>query len=148
MTLPSDFREFIECLNAREVEYILLGGYAVVAYGHVRTTGDIDFWVNPTEENAQRVIKARSDFGFRFSNLTTLDFTTSDHVVQLGYPPLRIDIMTSTSGLIFDEAYSRRNDMQIDGLQVKVIGLDDLKKNKREAGRKKDLGDLENLPDE
>jgi hypothetical protein len=111
-------------------------------------TGDIDFWVNPTEENAQKVVKALSDFGFRFSNLTVTDFTNSDNVVQLGYPPLRIDIMTSTSGLSFDAAYSRRNDMQIDGLHVKVIGLEDLKKNKRAAGRKKDLGDIENLPDE
>ncbi len=148
MTLPPDFKEFIEWLNEHEVEYLLLGGYAVAAYGHVRATGDIDFWVKPTEENARKVIKALSDFGFQFPNLTADDFVNPDNVVQLGYPPLRIDVMTSTSGLVFDTAYARRNEMEIDGTSVKVVGLKDLRINKRTTGRGKDLGDLENLPEE
>ena len=117
-----------------------MGGYAVAAHGHVRATGDIDFWVAPTPENAQRVIKALADFGFRFPNLTAEDFLNEDNVVQLGYPPLRIDLMTAASGLTFEEAYARKQVIRIDDLPINLVSLADLRKNKQASGRSKDLG--------
>ncbi len=143
--LSKEFKEFAKLLNDQKVEYLLVGGYAVVLYGYVRYTGDIDFWINPTEENANRIVEVLDRFGFGGLNLTIKDFTKDDQIIQLGYPPNRIDIITSVTGLTFTECYPKRNSFSIEGVEVQTISLEDLKKNKKASGRYKDLDDLENL---
>jgi len=143
--LSKEFKEFAKLLNDQKVEYLLVGGYAVVLYGYVRYTGDIDFWINPTEENANRIVEVLDRFGFGSLNLTIKDFTKDDQIIQLGYPPNRINIITSVTGLTFTECYPKRNSFSIEGVEVQTISLEDLKKNKKASGRYKDLDDLENL---
>lgn len=142
--LNRDFKEFAQCLAARCVEYLLVGGYALAAHGHPRYTGDIDFWVRPSAENMARLLQALDDFGFGSLGLKVADFDP-DTVVQLGHPPGRIDLLTAMDGVVFDDCYARRQRVGIDGLELDIIGLEDFIANKRSAGRLKDLADLENL---
>jgi predicted nucleotidyltransferase len=144
--LPPEFREFLASLNSNGVEYLLLGGYSVIYYGYVRSTGDIDFWIKVSRKNAARVSKALVDYGFDPANVSPRLFLRKKKVLRTGNPPFRIDILTDVSGLEFDECYARRTVAEIDGISVNIIGLKDLKKNKRASGRLKDLDDLENLP--
>jgi hypothetical protein len=149
--LNKDFKEFVELLNSANVEYLLVGGYALAAHGHPRYTGDIDFWVNPTPANAARVYAVLVDFGFGGLGLAEEDFLKPEAVVQLGYPPARIDLLTAIDGVSFDECYTRRQRVSIGGVALDLIDVDDLKTNKRAAGRPKDLADLDALdmpPDE
>ena len=149
MKLETDFREFIECLNARDVRYLVVGGYAVAAHGLPRATKDFDVWVWIDPGNADRLVAALDDFGFGQVGLTASDFDHTDSVVQLGYPPLRIDILTSIDGVEFTDAYPRRMESPVDSLPVTFIGRDDLIQNKRAAGRPQDLADAERLqPDQ
>jgi hypothetical protein len=104
--LSKEFKEFAELLNGLKVEYLLVGGYAFVLYGYVRYTGDIDFRINPTKENAVRLIEVLERFGFGSLNLIIEDFTKDDQIIQLGYPPNRIDIITSVTGLSFSDCYN------------------------------------------
>jgi len=143
--LSKEFKEFAKLLNDQKVEYLLVGGYAVVFYGYVRYTGDIDFWINPTKENAIRLIEVLDQFGFGSLNLTIEDFTKDDQIIQLGYPPNRIDIITSVTGLIFSDCYPKRKSFSIEDIEIQTISLEDLKRNKKASGRYKDLDDLENL---
>lgn len=143
--LSNEFKEFIKLLNDQKVEYLLVGGYAVVLHGYVRYTGDIDFWINPVEKNAEKVVEVLDQFGFSSLNLSIEDFTSEDQIIQLGYPPNRIDIMTSVTGLSFLECYSNQTTFIIEEIPVKTITLEDLKKNKKASGRHKDLDDVENL---
>ena len=146
MVLDSNFKEFIALLNEHKVKYLLIGGYAVALHGHTRYTGDIDFWIWTNPENAQKVLKTLGDFGFGSLPFDETDFINPATVVQLGYPPLRIDLTMSISGVPdFEKAYAECKIVEIDGLRIPVIGLDDLKKNKKAAGRHKDLADLDNL---
>lgn len=145
MKLDHDFSEFIGCLIAREVEFLVVGGYAVAAHGHPRYTGDLDVWVLVSQDNADRILSALTDFGFGSVGLTTDDFTTPDHVVQLGYPPLRIDLLTSVDGVEFHSCAAHRVELTIDGHEVPFIGLDDLRLNKIASGRPQDLADVEAL---
>lgn len=141
--LNRDFREFVESLAARGVEYLLVGGYALAAHGHPRFTGDIDFWVRPTPDNLARLLNALSDFGFGSLGLRLEDFD-ADTVVQLGQPPRRIDLLTAIDGVEFAACYARRERIALDGgLVVDLIGLEDFKANKRATGRAKDIADLE-----
>jgi predicted nucleotidyltransferase len=142
--LNRDFKEFAESLHARGVEYLIVGGYALAAHGHPRYTGDIDFWILRTPENLERLLMALKDFGFGSLGLTTHDFTP-DSVIQLGQPPRRIDLMTTIDGVDFDRCYARRETVELAGLQLNIIGLEDFKTNKRATGRLKDLADLEDL---
>jgi hypothetical protein len=142
--LNRDFKEFSELLNARSVEYLVVGGYALAAHGHPRYTGDIDFWVRPTTDNIERLLNALDDFGFGSLGLTAADFAV-DTIVQLGHPPSRIDLLTSIDGVSFDACFLRREQVELSGVQLSIIGLDDFKTNKRAAGRLKDLADLESL---
>jgi hypothetical protein len=143
--LDKDFREFVELLNSTNVEYLLVGGYALAAHGHPRYTGDIDFWVNPTSANAARLMSVLSQFGFGGVGLSERDFLEPDAVVQLGYPPARIDLLTAIDGVSFDDCYARRRQVTLAGVALTLIDVDDLRANKRAAGRPKDIADLEAL---
>jgi predicted nucleotidyltransferase len=145
MKLPQDFREFLELFNAKGVEYMLVGSYALAYYGAPRYTGDIDLFVHRTESNAKRIIEALKEFGFVFPNLTWNDFFKDDTVVQLGMPPVRIDILTFLSGMDWDTAVVHKVSDEIDGIPVCVIGKEDYIINKRASGRAKDLADIEML---
>ncbi|MEZ4773573.1 MAG: hypothetical protein R3D00_10360 [Bacteroidia bacterium] len=140
-----DFREFVELLNRHDVRYLVTGGYAVGVYGYPRYTGDLDFWVESSPENGEKLVKVFHDFGLTSFGLTSLDFTTADQIIQIGYPPYRIDVITSIDGVNFIDAYPNRNIIDVDGMSVSFIGLEDLKTNKRASGRGKDLEDLKNL---
>ncbi len=142
--LNRDFKEFAELLDARGVDYLVVGGYALAAHGHPRYTGDIDFWVRPTPDNIARLLLVLDDFGFGSLGLTSDDFAT-DTVVQLGQPPRRIDLLTAIDGVAFDACFARRERVDLAGVKLNIIGLEDFKTNKRSAGRLKDLADLESL---
>jgi hypothetical protein len=143
--LNQDFKEFIQSLNDNSVWYLLVGGYAVALHGYPRYTKDLDVWVESTAKNAARIIKALQQFGFGSLELKESDFTTPDQVIQLGYPPNRIDILTSLSGVEFSKCYPSRVVEEIDGVHVSFIDLENLKKNKKATGRHQDLADVENL---
>lgn len=146
MELSQDFKEFIQLLNAHKVEYLVVGGYAVTIHGFPRTTGDIDFWMKPYHDNAQRIVKTLIDFGFGSLDISEDDFLREDCVVQLGFPPNRIDILTGVSGLEFDECYNAREVVMYEGEKINFISLHHLKINKKQTGRDKDNLDLKNLP--
>lgn len=142
---PPDFKEFVELLNENGVKYLITGGYAVAFYGHPRYTGDIDFWVEASQENAKKLIQVLNDFGMGSLNLSPDDFSKPDSIIQIGYPPHRIDIINEIDGVEFNEAYSAKKEAVVDDITVNFISLEDLKKNKRASGRYRDLDDLENL---
>lgn len=145
MTIAPDFSEFAACANAREVRYLIVGGYAVALHGHPRYTKDLDVWIERTDDNADRLLRALADFGFDALALQRADFTEPNRVIQLGYPPLRIDLLTSLTGVDFAACYPRRQVEEIDGASLPFIGLEDLIANKRANGRHQDLADLEKL---
>lgn len=140
-----DFKEFIESLNANNVRYLVVGGYAVAFHGHPRYTKDLDIWIESKPENARELVKALKQFGMDSLDLEENDFLVDDQVVQLGYAPNRIDILSSVDGVDFPNCYSRRVHIQIDGVDVDFISLSDLKKNKLASGRLQDLADLDSL---
>jgi len=144
--LPQDFKEFFQSFNQHEVEYLLVGGYAVGYHGYPRATMGIDVWVASNPENARRVVAAFEDFGFGGQVLVEGLFLESDQVVRMGLPPMRIEILTSISGVEFKVAYDQRIEDVLDGVPVKLISLQHLKANKVAAARAKDLADLEELP--
>ena len=143
--LSRDFKEFIELLNSHQVKYLVVGGYAVAFHGHPRYTKDIDLWVLNSEKNGERLLKVMSEFGFASLGLTLNDFLQKDNIVQLGYPPNRIDIITGLNGIDFEKAYKNKIEIRFDDIDVNFIDLEDLKKSKRIAGRPKDLEDIKNL---
>jgi hypothetical protein len=143
--LSTDFKEFIELLNSAQVEYMVVGGYALASYGHPRFTGDIDIWVNPTSSNIEKLIGVLGTFGFASLGLKESDFLVPQAVIQLGYPPARIDLLTAIDGVSFADCYLRKSVTQADGIEMAVINIADFKKNKLASGRHKDLADLEAL---
>jgi len=145
--LARDFKEFLKSLNSNHVEYLLIGGYAVGIYGHIRATNDLDIWVKVSAENAARIDRALREFGFAAAGLTSDLFLVPDNVVRLGVPPIRIEILTSISGVEFESCYAERETIQIEEVVVPVISLARLRENKAASARAKDLADLENLPD-
>ena len=124
---------------------MVTGGYAVGVYGYPRYTGDIDFWVSASLENGNRLVQVFEDFGLKSFGLTKEDFAKPEQVIQIGYPPFRIDVLTSIDGVDFVDAYPNKNTFEIDGISVNFIGLEDLKINKKASGRGKDIEDLKNL---
>jgi hypothetical protein len=144
--LPTDFKEFLQLLHSESVEYLLVGGYAVGYHGHPRATGDIDIWINPTAENAEALTRALRRFGFSAATVDPRMFEHAHQVFCIGVPPLRIELLTSVSGLQFDKTFADRVNTELDGVPVTVISLERLKVNKRASGRLKDLADLESLP--
>ena len=145
MSLQKDLREFIELLNALNVRFVIVGAFAVAYHGYFRYTSDIDLFIDRTEENAQRMLQAVEQFGFRDLKLTKEDFTQEDQVIQLGVSPNRVDVMTFLSGVSFDEAWASREQGELDGLAVPFISKEMLKRNKIACGRLQDLADLEYL---
>ena len=145
MNLNEDFKEFLQFLNSNSVRYLVIGGYAVAAHGHVRYTKDIDIWIEQTEANSDRLMRALGEFGFGSIGLSSSDFLEPDTVVQLGYPPRRIDLLTSPSGVTFQRCYENRMTIEIDGTTIPFISLKDLKANKAASGRPRDLADIEDL---
>ena len=145
MVLNQDFREFIEQLNEKKVKYLVVGGYAVAFHGYPRYTKDIDFWIWLNEENADRMLKALKDFGFDSLGIKKDDFLDEDMVIQLGYPPNRIDLLTDVSGVEFEACYQQKVQVEINGLNINFIDLENLIQNKRASGRTQDLADAENL---
>lgn len=143
--LSKDFKEFIELLNENEVRYLVVGGYAVAFHGYPRYTKDLDVWIELSRENAKKIVLALERFGFGSLDLKADDFLESDQVIQLGYPPNRIDILTALKGIEFDECYQARVEVEIQGLSVAFVDLESLKKNKKATGRPQDLADAQNL---
>ena len=134
-------------LNSNRVEYLLIGGYAVGIYGHIRATNDLDVWVKISPENAARIDCALREFGFAAVGLAPGLFLERNNVVRMGLPPIRIEILTSISGVEFEPCYVERETIRIEEIEVPVIGLARLRQNKAASGRAKDLADLENLPE-
>jgi hypothetical protein len=140
-----DFNDILSALSAEGAEYLLIGAYALAVHGVPRATGDIDVWVRPSPENAERVMRALARFGAPLGGIRVDDFTVEGTVFQIGIAPIRVDLMTAIDGVKFDEAWSRREQREIDGLTLPVIGRDDLIRNKRATGRARDLADAEQL---
>lgn len=144
--LPPDFKEFLKLLNEYQVEYLLVGGYAVGYHGYPRATADMDIWIAMRLENAEKMVAALKAFGFDLPELSPALFLKEDRIIRLGVPPIRIEIVTTLSGVDFDHCYIERLIDILDGVRVNLIDLEHLKINKKAAGRYKDLDDLENLP--
>jgi predicted nucleotidyltransferase len=144
MILPEDFRDFLKLLNKHRVEYLLIGGYAVFYHGYPRATEDIDFWVAISPDNAQKLVQVMQDFGL--SNVTPELFLQEHQLTRIGFKPYRVEVLTTISGVQFETCYARRVVDTIDGIEVNIISLEDLKQNKKASGRLKDQDDVQNLP--
>jgi len=148
MEVQEDFREFLALLNEHEVEFIIVGGYALAFHGAPRFTGDIDVFVKPDHANARRIINALAAFGFSSPDLTINDFIDQNKVIQLGLPPVRIDIITSINGVTWEDADASKEPGLFGDVSVSYIGKKQFVINKRAIGRKKDLADIEALGEE
>jgi len=148
MEVQPDFRDLLALFNAHEVDYMIVGAYALAYHGAPRYTGDIDILVRPDSENAQRILHALDEFGFGSVHLTVEDFAVPDKVVQLGVPPVRVDIVTSITGVSWEEAAAGRQPGYYGDVAVYYIGRKQFIFNKRATGRKKDLADIEALGEE
>ena len=145
MELDQDFNEFVQLLLANEVRFLIIGGYALAAHGAPRYTGDLDTWLWVNGDNADRVLVALESFGCGSLNITREDLLNPDTVIQLGYPPHRIDLLTGIDGVDFDEAWSRRAKFDINGQLVPFISREDLITNKKAVARPQDLADVAKL---
>ena len=145
MSLPKDWRAFIESLNSNGVEYLIVGPVALAHHGLPRYTGDLDVLVRNTAENAQRLERMLRDFGFGGLGLKQADFVNSYQVIQLGLPPNRIDLLTSMTGVSFDEAWAEKVEAELEGMKVNILGRQALIRNKKATRRAQDLADLEAL---
>jgi len=145
MTLDKDFEDFVFLLNTYKVDYMVVGGYALAFHGKPRHTGDLDIWIDVSEDNARKMILVLSDFGMASLGMNERDFLIKGSITQIGYPPLRIDILNEIDGISFNEAYPNKLLIDVEGLPVNYIGLDDLIKNKQVSGRKKDISDIQQL---
>lgn len=144
MTLQPDFKEFFSLLNKYSVKYLLVGGYAVAFYGFIRNTNDIDIWIKNDEQNIDKILKCLIEFGFSESQLQKEVFLKKNQIIRMGVPPLRIELLTSISGVEFNDVYKKREIYKHD-INIDIIDLESLKINKKASGRLKDLYDLENL---
>jgi hypothetical protein len=137
-----DFHDILSSFIASSVDFMLVGAYALAAHGLPRATGDIDLWVRPNRENAQRIMQALARFGAPLSEISATDFETADIVFQIGVAPRRIDILTHIDGVDFDNAWPSRLQVEIEGMMVPVIGRQHLLQNKKASGRPKDVADV------
>lgn len=145
MEVQSDFRELLALLNAHKVKYIIVGGYALAFHGSPRVTGDIDIFIQPTPLNAARILKALQEFGFGAVRLSQNDFIKPDYVIQLGVPPVRVDILTALTGISWAQAYKTKVKGLYGDVPVFYLGRKQFAINKRTVARKKDQADLEAL---
>lgn len=145
MEIQPDFRELLVLFNEHNVEYLIVGGYALAFHGTPRFTGDLDILVRPELENAQRILKALAQFGFGSLGLGAEGFENPECVIQLGEPPVRIDLITSLTGVSWEEAFSSRVRGNYDDVLVYFLGRDVFIRNKRAIGRTKDIADIETL---
>ena len=141
--LTPDFIEFIECCARRDVKFLVVGGYAVAAHGHPRATKDLDVWLLIDPTNAEHVVQALDDFGMGSVGLAADDFLEPEIVIQLGYPPIRIDLLTSITGVTFEECWANRVLIKVGEVEAGFISADDLITNKRASGRPQDLVDAD-----
>lgn len=146
MKIHRDFKEFLKLLNENNVKYLLIGGYAVGYYGYPRPTGDMDIWIRIDEENAEKTVRALNEFGFYSLELTKELLLKEKQIVRMGIPPFRLEVSTFIDGVDFDECFTEKEIVDLDGVQTNLISLRHLKINKKASGRYKDLNDLENLP--
>jgi hypothetical protein len=143
--LNEDYKDMLRALSDHDVRFLLVGAYAMAAYGYPRATGDIDIWVEPTAENATRVYRALAAFGTPVRQLDEATFAQKGIVFQIGVEPRRVDIITAVSGVEFERAYPERQTVELEGLAIPVVSFNDLVKNKRATGRDKDQVDLKRL---
>lgn len=145
MRIEKDYEELLKLLNKHKVRYCIIGAYAVAFHKKARYTKDMDILVEPTIENGKKLVKALNDFGFKSLDLSELDFAEKGNIVQLGYEPVRVDIITSITGVGFSEVWSNRTTGKYGKEDVFFIGLKELIKNKEKTGRKQDIVDLDFL---
>jgi hypothetical protein len=148
MEVQPDFKELLELFNSHKVEYLVVGGYALALHGAPRYTGDLEIFVKPDVENAVRIIKVLEEFGFSSVGLKAEDFNSPDQIVQLGVPPVRIDIITSLSSVTWEEALSGCVKAVYGSVPVNILGRGEFIRNKKAVGRKQDLADLEAIGEE
>ena len=145
-SLPEDFKDFLKLLNSHKVEYLLIGGYAVGYHGYPRATADMDIWIGISEKNAQKLVFVLKEFGFDLPEIKEELFLQENKVLRMGNAPIRIELLTTISGVDFKTCYKDRVEDIIDGINIKIINLKNLKENKKASGRHKDLDDLDKLP--
>ena len=143
--LNPDFKELLRLFNSKEVEYLVVGGYAMAAHGYPRYTGDIDIWIWTNSDNARKILGALDEFGFGNLGLQESDFLKSEQVIQFGFAPARVDILTDIDGVSFRDCWARKVMLDFDGLAVPFIGKADLIQNKKASNRLQDQADLEKL---
>jgi predicted nucleotidyltransferase len=145
MIAEKDFLDFLKIINKHQVNYLVIGGYAMAAHDAPRYTKDLDIWIEREEINSEKVIAAICEFGFESLKLTKEDFLSSNVFVQIGFAPVRIDVTSDISGITFDEAYEGKKIVEIEGILIPVIGIEALIKNKQASGRLQDIADVEKL---
>jgi predicted nucleotidyltransferase len=145
LNIPKDFREFLQLLNKNNARYLIVGGYAVAYHGHPRSTGDIDIYIECTRKNAEAVKQSLNRFGLGELDISIPDLSTPNQVIQLGYPPLRIDLLTSIDGIEFQKAWANRISVNINDISINFISLNDLLTNKKTSARPRDLADINEL---
>jgi len=147
-TIPQDFKDFLKLLNSHGVKYLLIGGYAVGYYGYPRATADMDIWIDSDDkENLDKLNNVLNDFGIEFNPETRKLFAEEGQMVRIGFPPLRLEILSKISGVEFSECIKHKKDVIIGGIKVSIISKEDLIQNKIASGRYKDLDDIEKLRD-
>lgn len=145
MEISSDFKELLQAFNAARVKYLIVGANAVGYHGHPRGTRDFDVWSERSQQNAENVYRALASFGAPLTDVSASDFASDDLIYQIGVEPIRVNVITSISGVEFNEAWPNRAEDEFHGLPVAFIGKADLIKNKRASARHKDLADVEEL---
>jgi hypothetical protein len=146
MILAKDFEDFVKLLNLHKVEYMVVGGYALAFHGKPRHTGDLDIWINISENNADRMLGVLKDFGLSAMGFKKEDFLKPGYISQIGYPPLRIDILNTIDGIEFNDAVKDMNQVEVEkDFIINFIGLNDFVKNKKATGRIQDLADIEEI---
>lgn len=144
--IHQDFKDFLKLLNKNGVKYLLIGGYAVGYYGYPRATADMDIWVGvKAQDNVDKLINSLKEFGIHIEEKSASLFCKNGQMLRIGFPPVRLEILSEVSGVEFDNCYKNCITTTVDDMEIKLISLEDLKKNKKASGRHKDLDDLENL---
>ncbi|HEX5172461.1 MAG TPA: nucleotidyltransferase [Cyclobacteriaceae bacterium] len=145
MIFEQDYIDFLRLLKKNGVTFLVIGGYALAVHERPRFTGDLDIWIEAEEINAQKVVNAINEFGFESLNVSAEDFLAEDYFVQMGYEPVRIDVTAKISGVTFQEAFPNRKEIEIQGMKIPFIGIEELIKNKLASGRDQDIVDVKKL---